>query len=422
MSNEQRSPYEEFFVDKNKQNQETFESVDRGQPELKAEEIKNNNTKNIVIAIFLVIISLIVVAVFLYKLMFSFNGLEEDEQLKNIYDAALLKEEPQDFSAYQRKLEAEKRKKEEEERLRLERLAAQQAALLEQQRKAQNIEPKQPPLGARYGGQAKASTQPARQERVSVTELKHADKTQLSKEDYARLRKTEGDVLGYAADVSNNLSSNTSNPERPSTLGNMLATERHKNGVAYVRHSREFLLMRGTNISCTLLPRVVTTHPSQPTCMVNEDVYSPEGVVLIDRGSKVLGEQRIALKEGEKRTFIAWGDIETPKKVSINIDSMGADQLGGSGIDAWIDNHYAQRFGGAILLSFIDDFFEILANKSSKNNDYNFENSTDNASSMAQIVLENTINIPPTGYVMPARQINIIVARDVDFTHIYRTK
>ncbi len=77
------------------------------------------------------------------------------------------------------------------------------------------------------------------------------------------------------------------------------------------------------------------------------------------------GERGRAL--GKSRIFTNWADIETPLGVSIQIDSLGTGALGASGHEAWVDNHFAERFGGAILLSFVDDALGALSAQASKN-------------------------------------------------------
>lgn len=423
MSDKKPNPYEDFFKKRDEANNPVspsseLQDADRGAPELKAEETGTlADKKNMIIAGVAILLTLAVVIVFVLMLASRLSGSDEPAA-DSAPDPTLARAETRDVANLQARIAAEAARKaavEQAAREREERLAAEEA---ERQRLLnEKAEPEPEPenrLGRLGGSGRTAESAP------SIAEARGKKADALTAEERALLRKASGDVLGYEAEA-RPAGQRGSQPDRPTTLGNMLATERHQNGVAYVRQSRKYLLMRGTNIACTLLPRVVTNYASQPTCMVNEDVYSPEGIVLIDRGSKVLGEQRIAMKAGVGKVFIGWGDIETDNGVSINIDSMAADQLGGSGVDAWIDNHYMQRFGGAILLSFVDDLFEIAANKAA-DTEYNFEASTDNASSMAQIALENSINIEPTGYIMPGKQINIIVARDVDFSHIYKVK
>ncbi|MGG5276290.1 type IV secretion system protein VirB10 [Pseudomonas syringae pv. coryli] len=204
-------------------------------------------------------------------------------------------------------------------------------------------------------------------------------------------------------------------------IGGMLATEDMPEGRAYVRPDLKYLLMHGTTTSCVLLPRIVTNYPGQTRCMINRDVYSADGsVVLMRSGSVANGERKVTLKQGVAKVFVAWRDVETPEGVSIRLDSMAADSLGAAGLDAWVDNHYPERFGGAILLSLLDDTFKALADQAgNKQGGVTFDSSTDNAQDMSSIALENSINIPPTGYVNQGTELTILVARDVDFRSIY---
>jgi len=419
------NPYANFF--KNTEGQpepladevhpsEEMQNVDRGAPTLKIERDQGIN-KNMIIAGGVVVFTLLVVGLILFTLINRISG-GKDENLPVIENSTLEKPKPESLASLRAKMEADKRREEEAAALERKRLA--DLAREKAEREAAN-KPQIAPSGQ------EATKLPALGKLDNVTTpadkpLSQRKPEELTAKELAQLRKGRGDVLAYESQVAKR-DSGQSTLERPSALGNMLITERHADGYATLRKSRQYLLMRGTNIPCTILPRVITNYFSQPTCIVNEDVYSPEGIVLIDRGSKVIGEQRTSLKRGSKRVFIAWADIETNEGVSIKVDSMAADSLGGAGVDAWIDNHWRERFGAAILLSFMDDLFEIIASEASKSrNQQNWENSTNNASSMSQIALEDSIKIEPTGYIMPAKQVNIIVARDIDFSNIYSVK
>ncbi|MDF0862371.1 TrbI/VirB10 family protein, partial [Escherichia coli] len=74
------------------------------------------------------------------------------------------------------------------------------------------------------------------------------------------------------------------------------------------------------------------------------------------------------------------------------------------------------------MLSFIDDALATAANKASGNNNDNsikVDNTEDAAGNMASIALENSINIPPTGYINQGELISIIVPRDTYFDNVY---
>lgn len=418
MSNE-KSPYDSFYkndsTDGSSDDAPTspgLAETDRGAPTLKVEQDTPFN-KNIVIAGVMIIFTLLGVFGFM-ALLFNRMSSGDSETAPVVANAALDKQETESLANIKARMETARLKEEAAAKLERERLAA----LAKQRLEAKKSEVKEKEAAAA----AAAPPPPMGNLKSSSSEkpLSQRKPAELTEAELAHLRKGQGDVLGYTPQAKQ-VESGQSELKRPSSLGNMLITERHANGLAYLRKSRQYLLLRGTNIPCTILPRVITNYFSQPTCIVNEDIYSPDGVVLIDRGSKVLGEQRTALKKGDTRVFVAWADIETPEGVSIKVDSMAADALGGAGVDAWIDNHWVERFGSAILLSFMDDLFETIANSQS-NTEQSTDNSTNNASSMSQIALEDSINIKPTGYIMPAKQVTIIVARDIDFTSIYETR
>ena len=206
------------------------------------------------------------------------------------------------------------------------------------------------------------------------------------------------------------------------SIGSMLQTENYPMGVVGKRRSLKYLLMHGTSIKCNNIERIVTNYPGKLRCTISRDVYSADGsTMLISKGSFAEGDRKVTMKQGIAKVFVAWGTIET-EGLPVRIDSLAADNLGGAGIDAWIDNHYAERFGGAIALSMLDDVFGALANttkKSGSGTDISFDNTSDNASDMASIALENSINIPPTGYVNQATETNILIARDIDFSSVY---
>lgn len=197
----------------------------------------------------------------------------------------------------------------------------------------------------------------------------------------------------------------------------MTRTDTHS-VVATLRDDQTYLMRKGTNIACTLQTKIITTQPGFTQCVVNRDVYSANGeVLLIERGSMVVGEQVSQLTQGQARVFVMWNTIDTPYGVKIEIDSPSTGPLGEAGIDSQVDTHFWKRFGGAIMLSMIDDVMVNLSNRSKNYN--NFENTTEATNDMASEALQNTIDIPPTGYVNQGTLINIIVARDVDFKPVY---
>lgn len=212
---------------------------------------------------------------------------------------------------------------------------------------------------------------------------------------------------------------NTSLKEDGSALNDKMTKTITPSVLAKRRSDLTYLLRKGSTIACTLHSKIITTQPGFARCIVNKDVYSADGrVLLIERGSEIIGEQTAGLAQGQTRIFIMWNTIETPKGVHLEIDSPSSDALGAAGQEAQVDTHFWERFGGAVMLSMIDDVMGIASNRID-NQDYRFENTQENVQNMAEEALRNTINIPPTGYVNQGSLLNIIVARDVDFRGVY---
>lgn len=187
--------------------------------------------------------------------------------------------------------------------------------------------------------------------------------------------------------------------------------------------SRDFLLAKGTNILCTLDTQIITTRAGFTRCVVTRDVYSANGrVLLLEKGTKIIGEQTTAMLHGQARVGILWNEVNTPKGITVALASPAAGQLGAAGVGARMKYHFWQRFGGAVLISLIGDLGDSFANrqKSSGNGqNISFENSSETAQEMATEALKNSINIPPTAYINHGTLINIMVARDVDFSDVY---
>lgn len=188
---------------------------------------------------------------------------------------------------------------------------------------------------------------------------------------------------------------------------------------------RNMLLTQGAMIDCQLETRIVTSQAGMTSCHVTRDIYSTNGrVVLIDRGSKVVGYYQGGLQQGQTRIFVLWSRIETPTGVIINLDSPGTGPLGESGVDGAIDRHFWERFGSAILFSLIGDFGDWAAEQASRGNQTSiqFNNTSQGAQQAVTEILKYSMQISPTLYKNQGDRISIFVARDIDFGEVYALK
>ncbi|MCD5986195.1 TrbI/VirB10 family protein [Pseudomonas sp. CDFA 610] len=195
---------------------------------------------------------------------------------------------------------------------------------------------------------------------------------------------------------------------------------------AYLAPNRKYLVSHNTYTRCALYTEIISTHPGMVDCRLTDPLYSADGsTVIAAAGDKLTGEQTVEVGPGETSVFTTWTEIETQSGVRAKIDSLGAGPMGASGTEAWIDRHYMQRFGGAVMLSFIQDALQAASNttqKSSGSGGYTVNNSEQNVESMANKALDSTINIPDTGKLLPGTVITVIVARDIDFSSVFENR
>lgn len=186
-------------------------------------------------------------------------------------------------------------------------------------------------------------------------------------------------------------------------------------------------LPQDASFTCALTTKVISATSGLVGCQVQRNVYGADGrVVLVERGSHVSGEYRIAsVKPGMVRIPVLWTRIRTPLGVVVDIDSPATGALGESGIDGYIDNRWGERIGAAMLLSLIDDSVKLVIQNQTNERQGDtivLPSTTANTSKLAEKVLDSTINIPPLVYQNQGGIVGIYVARDVDFSSVYELR
>ena len=192
--------------------------------------------------------------------------------------------------------------------------------------------------------------------------------------------------------------------------------------LAQVLPTQRLLLPKGAFLDCTLETAIDSTLPGMTTCVLATDTFGVDGsVVLLERGTKLVGETRGQVRQGTARIFVLWTEARTPTGVIVPLASPGTDELGRSGLPGEVDRHFWDRFGAAILVSVIDGAVQAAVASRSTNGGALIVNPSGSRDVMTE-VLRSTIDIPPTVTKANGDRIQVFVARDLDFRSVYELR
>lgn len=185
--------------------------------------------------------------------------------------------------------------------------------------------------------------------------------------------------------------------------------------------TQRLLLPKGSFIDCTLETAIDSTLPGMTTCITATDTFSADGtVVLLERGTKLIGETRGEVRQGQARVFVVWTEARTPAGVVVQLDSPGTDALGRAGLEGRVNRHFWQRFGAAALVSTIGGVTQSEAQSSSRGGTVVLDPTA--SEDVLTEILRSTVSIPPTIRVRNGARIQVLVARDVDFRSVYELR
>ncbi|MDF2119196.1 type IV secretion system protein VirB10 [Roseiarcaceae bacterium H3SJ34-1] len=216
------------------------------------------------------------------------------------------------------------------------------------------------------------------------------------------------------------------------------------------------LVAQGTMVRGVLETAVQSDLPGMVRAVVTENVWSFDGRrVLIPAGSRLVGEYKSGIAQGQTRVFVVWTRMLRSDGVSVQLGSNGTDDLGRAGNAGFVDNHYLERFGSAIMLSIVGGAAQFLSafGQNTNSNTGNgtvitttdpvtgavtqtqtggnqnqltlqareiaAQNVSQTLTNIAREALRNSINIPPTIYLDQGTRIIVFVRRDLDFSALY---
>ncbi|MEQ1551940.1 type IV secretion system protein VirB10 [Sphingorhabdus sp.] len=207
---------------------------------------------------------------------------------------------------------------------------------------------------------------------------------------------------------------------QPSPLATNLDTLRQTSAIGQAQArtlpDRNFLITAGSFIPCVLQSAMDSSQPGYVSCIVPRNIYSDNGrVVLMEKGTKIVGEYQGGLDRGQYRLFVVWTRAVTPRGIAIDVASPATDALGRGGVDGRVNNFFWQRFGTALLFSLVEDAAtvgaEAVGNSAS--------NTTRVPSDAASTILQQNGQIKPVLRKNQGEDVGITVAQDFDFSTVY---
>lgn len=216
-----------------------------------------------------------------------------------------------------------------------------------------------------------------------------------------------------------------------STLARKLKPTVLNGATASVVKNPDTVITQGTVVPCILQTAINTQLAGFVTCVIPVDVRGTSGnVVLLDRGTKIVGQIESGLMQGQDRVFVLWTRAETPNHVIISLNAPGADELGRAGLPGAVDNHWWDRFGGALMLTLVQGSLNagtaLAAGSGGRGGNeaalgfvYGAQSS---GSQVANTALTNSINIPPTLNKNQGDTVSVFVVQDLDFSEVYGLK
>lgn len=176
---------------------------------------------------------------------------------------------------------------------------------------------------------------------------------------------------------------------------------------------------QGTLIPAVLETALDSTRPGLARALVQDDVRGFDGSqILIQRGSRLIGEYRADLQPGQNRAGVMWTRLVRPDGVTIALQSPAADQLGRGGIKGSVNSHFFSRFATALLQTSLDIGVALASRAGSNSSGVYIGAVPGLASTGTSALLGNNRAQQPTLTVRQGTAISVFVSRDLDFTGV----
>lgn len=201
-----------------------------------------------------------------------------------------------------------------------------------------------------------------------------------------------------------------------------LSSKRTTGSIATPMAALNTTVAEGTLIHAVMESATNSDLPGFLRATVSESVYAEDGSkVLIPLGSRLIGQYKSGLLQGQSRIFVVWTRLITPNGITVNLGSPGVDNLGVSGIGAdEINRHFWQRFGTVSLLSIIGAGAANIgvAEGDAQNSASSYREALANSfSQTANQSLQQDSSVAPTLQTYQGKPIMVFVSHDLYFAN-----
>lgn len=180
---------------------------------------------------------------------------------------------------------------------------------------------------------------------------------------------------------------------------------------------------KGTVMQAVLESALDSTRSGMARAIITRDVFGFDGTkVLIPRGSRLIGDYKADVQQGQNRALIEWQRLMRPDGALINLDSPSADPLGRAGVKGKVNGHFFARYTGAILQSALQVGEQVAVNKLAPGTAifavpglYGLQGATPG---LGQQPGAAGPTVQPTITVKQGTSVSVFVARDLDFTSV----
>lgn len=173
---------------------------------------------------------------------------------------------------------------------------------------------------------------------------------------------------------------------------------------------------QGTVIQAVLETALDSNRAGFARAIISRDVRGFDGSrILIPRGSRLLGNYKADLAQGQNRAFIQWERLMRPDGAIIAVNSPAADPLGRAGVGGTVNTHFFQRFGGALLQSSLDLGVGLASRSLSGGNVVVALPGSAVTNTAKDLVPQD---IKPTLKTKQGTSVSVFVARDLDFSTV----